>query len=130
MMTKDEIAAFWKLGVSMLSMPEAAKESVEFMQAQVLYEQLRNKMLVEPEAQRDSASESSQNSMSIQVAFAHIGSALNELYAVSQACINQTTPEEDVKKHEEKWKILTQALQIVGDALFKKKDDGLKNPEM
>lgn len=128
-MTKDEIAAFWKLGVSMLSMPEAAKESVEFMQAQVLYEQLRDKILAEPETHGDGASEQPQNSMSIQAAFAHIGSALNELYAVSQACINQATPEEDVKKHGEKWRILTQALQIVGDALFKQQDDSLKNPK-
>lgn len=35
------------------------------------------------------------------------------------------------KKHEEKWRTLAQALQVIGDALFFKtqQDDGLKNPE-
>lgn len=130
MMTEDEIAAFWKLGATLASMPEEAKDSQEFMQAQALYEQLKAKMVAELEARRDSISEQPHNSMSIQEAFARIGSALNEFYAVSQTCISQATPEEDLKKHEDKWRTLTQALQIVGDALFKKQQDvSLKNPK-
>lgn len=54
MMAKDEIAAFWKLGSSLMSAPKAAKDSPEFMQAhQALYEQLKAKMLEEIKSQRE-----------------------------------------------------------------------------
>ena len=132
-MTKDEIAAFWKLGAYVSSAPEDARETPEFMQAAMVHEQLKEKMLAEIASQKSRSGEAGnaqpQESIDPKVALVAVSHALNELCGLERAQLNQATPKEDVEKFETKWEALSEAMMVLKSKVLED-PSSLKNPEV
>jgi len=129
MMTKDEIAAFWKLGATISSAPKEALETPELMQAQMVYEQLKDKMVEEIHSQKQGVDAQPQESIDPKLALVAVSHALNELCGLERAQFNQATPKEDIEKFEAKWSALSEAMAILKSKVLESNSDSLKNPE-
>lgn len=141
MMTKEEIAAFWKLEVALKPILDEDRENIPLTPEleRALNEHSRLKELMRQEideiqagggASEGSSSsqqpqESSENgkmpsSMTLDAAYNVVGQAVGELVSLYKATINNATPEVKVKKFEDHTRVMVEALRIIGIELFAK----------
>lgn len=132
MMTKEEIAAFWKLGVALRPILDEDRENVpltpEGEQALDEYFRLKRMMRQEMDEAREGDESSSQqpqkstetSSMTLDAAYNVVGQAVGELVNLYKATINDATPEAEVKKFEDHTRVMVEALHLIGIELFAK----------
>lgn len=138
MMTKEEIAAFWKLEVALKPILDEDRENIPLTPEleRALNEHSRLKELMRQEMDEIQASrgessssqqpqESSENdklpsSMTLDAAYNVVGQAVGELVSLYKATINNATPEAKVKMFEDRTRVMVEALQIIGAELFAK----------
>lgn len=130
-MTRDEIAAFWKLGVALKPVLDGDLENIpltpEGERALDQYLHLKQMMVQEiseisssSRQQPQDSSVENESQMSLKEAYTLLGQVVEEFVIARQAAINVATPAAEVKQLEDRVRSLATALQVIGTELFAK----------
>ena len=125
-MTKEEIAAFWKLGVALKPILDEDRENVPLTPEgeQALDQYLRLKRMMRQEID-ESSSQQPQDSMNggemtTQEAYDLLAGAVEKVIALYQSTLNDATPKDEVEKFAKHSHDMINALHIIGTELFAK----------
>ncbi len=131
MMTKEEIAAFWKLGVALKPILDEDRENVpltpEGEQALDEYYHLKHLMEFEMDEAREGDESSSQQpqestdgEMTLREAYDLLAGAVEKVISLYQATLNDASPKHEVEKCEKHSRSMIKALHLIGIELFAK----------
>lgn len=131
MMTKEEIAAFWKLGVALRPILDDDRENVpltpEGEQALDQYFHLKRMMRQEmdeamegDESSSQQPQESTDGEMTLQEAYDLLAGAVEKVISLYHATLNAASPKYEVEKCAKHSNDMIKALHLIGVELFAK----------
>lgn len=132
MMTKEEIAAFWKLGVALKPILDEDRENVpltpEGEQALDEYFRLKRMMRQEMDEAREGDESSSQqpqesadsHELAVKTAYDLLADTVEKVISLYKNTLNDASPKEEIEKCQKHSIAMIDALHLIGVELFAK----------